>query len=26
VCRLCDRAACYSGAGCPLDHTAQAAR
>lgn len=26
VCRLCDRAACYSDPGCPLDHTAQAAR
>lgn len=26
VCRLCDRAACYSGPGCPLDHTAQAPR
>jgi DNA-binding MarR family transcriptional regulator len=25
VCRLCDRAACYSGEGCPLDHTTQAA-
>jgi hypothetical protein len=21
VCRLCDRSACYSGPGCPLDHT-----
>jgi MarR family transcriptional regulator, negative regulator of the multidrug operon emrRAB len=23
VCRLCDRGACYSGAGCPLDHTSR---
>jgi DNA-binding MarR family transcriptional regulator len=23
VCRLCDRRACTSGPGCPLDHTAQ---
>jgi DNA-binding MarR family transcriptional regulator len=26
VCRLCDRAACYSGPGCPLDHAAQTAQ
>ena len=25
VCRLCDREACCSGAGCPLDHTTRAA-
>lgn len=25
VCRLCDRAACYSGPSCPLDHATQAA-
>jgi DNA-binding MarR family transcriptional regulator len=25
VCRLCDRAACYSGRGCPLAHTTEAA-
>jgi DNA-binding MarR family transcriptional regulator len=24
VCRLCDREACYSGPGCPLDHTSGA--
>jgi DNA-binding MarR family transcriptional regulator len=26
VCRLCDRTACCSGNGCPLEHTTQAAR
>jgi DNA-binding MarR family transcriptional regulator len=25
ICRLCDREACCSGAGCPLDHTTRAA-
>ena len=23
TCRLCDRAACYSGPGCPMEHTAE---
>jgi DNA-binding MarR family transcriptional regulator len=26
VCRCCDRTACYSGPGCPLDHTTEATR